>query len=103
MKTVQTVKKIMAVMGLSPNHRGFNSRQIIFVIVCAVNVILLVFYIFLVANTIDEYIDAMFSFTVLVGITIAFISLTFKNDEIFTVIKFCEKELTESKCQCQCI
>lgn len=70
----------------------------VFVFVCTINALLLVFYIFLVANTIAEYMDAIFSLTVLVGVEMVFISFIFKNDDIFTGFDFCERILTESKC-----
>lgn len=105
MKIFQRIQRILATMGFTANqqqsnHGKSNFRQMAFVAVCAVNAILLVFYISLEANTIDEYMDAIFSLTVVVGIMMAFISLIFKNDDIFTNIEFCEKTLTESKCGC---
>lgn len=105
MKLFQTVQKILASMGFTPNqqrenvHREFNFRQNIFVVILAINAILLVFYIFLVANALDEYMDAIFSLTVVIGTEMAFISLICKNDDIFINIEFLEKQITESKCK----
>lgn len=103
MKFFQRTQKILAAMGFTRNqqqnyHGKLNFRQMVFVFVCTINALLLVFYIFFVANTMAEYMDAIFSLTVLVGVEMVFISFIFKNDDIFTGFDFCERILTESKC-----
>lgn len=102
LKVFQQIQQILAVMGFAPNQQqnnrlNLNYRQIIFVFVCGTNVTFLSSYIFLVANDIEEYMDAIFSLIVLVTIAIAFISIIFKNDQLFNYIECLTKELTDSK------
>lgn len=104
MEIFRKIQKILAAMGFTRNqqptsHGKLNFRQAVFVAVCAINIILLVFYIFFVTKTIDENMDAIFSLTVLVGIMIAFVSLIFKNDDLFTDIECCGETLSESMCK----
>lgn len=103
LKTFRTIQKVLAMMGFTPNqqqsnHCKLNSRQIIFVVVCAINVTFLSSYIVRVANSIDEYMDAIFSLIILVTVAIAFISIIFKNDKLFNYIEFITNLLTDSKC-----
>lgn len=102
MKIFQEIQQNLAVMGITPNqqqsdHLKLNFRQIVFVVVCAINVTLLSSYAFLVANGIEEYMDVIFSLIVLVTITIAFISIIFMSDKGFDVIRLLEKELVVSE------
>lgn len=104
MEVFKALRKKLVTVGFTPNqqqnyHSNWNLRQIIFVAVCVVNIIVVSVQIFLVANAIDEYIDAIVSLTCVVGITIAYISLIFKSDEILKTIGICTKEVNDSKCE----
>lgn len=101
MKLFQTVQKNMAAMGFFPNQQQNGRRkltfgQILSVFLYSINVISFCIYISCVANTIEEYIDSIFSSTVIVGIEIAFISIIFKNDKLFRTIENAEKEANDS-------
>lgn len=103
LKIFQCIQQILAAMGFAPNQQqnnrlNLNYRQIIFVIVCGMNVTFLSSYIFLEANDIEEYMDAIFSLIIMVTIAIAFISIIFKNDQLFNYIECVTKELTDRKC-----
>lgn len=101
-RKIQVFQEKIEAMGCTPNqqqnrHRKLNFHQIVFVVVCAINITFLCFYMVLEANSIETYMDAIFSMTTLIAITISFISIVCKNDEIFISIDNCEKELNESK------
>lgn len=102
LKVFQQIQRILAVMGFAPNQqqngRNLNYRQMIFVIVCVLNVTFLTSYIFLEATDIEEYMDAIFSLIVMVTIAVAFTSIIFKNDQLFNYIECLAKELTDRKC-----
>lgn len=100
---LKTLRKKLVTAGFTPNqqqndHQKWNLRQIIFVALCVVNIIVVSVQIFLVTNEIDEYIDAIVSLTCVTGITIAYVSFIFKNEEIFNIIEICAKEVNNSKC-----
>lgn len=105
LKTFQRIKMFLGLMGFTPNQRQnnpdrrLNSAQIIFVVVCTINSILLTSYIFFVANDIEDYTDAIFSLTVVVAVAMAFVSIILKSDDLFDVIELNENEMTLRKCE----
>lgn len=56
------------------------------------------FYILNEVDTIEECMDTIFALIVVVGITLAYISIICKNDKLFNMIKFTAEEATFSKC-----
>lgn len=97
MKIFQTIEKNFALIGFIPNDRQkLKPIHIGIVAVFAVNVILLFLYIFLTANSIEEYMDVTFSLTIAIGGLIAFIRLISEKDKAFNTIELCDKELNES-------
>lgn len=101
----KTLRKQFAVVGLIPNqqkhnHREFNNDQMIFLVVCATDIIQHSLYIVLDANNIDAFMDPFISLSAVVAIMICFISLIFKYDELHKNIELCGNELTDSKCKC---
>lgn len=102
MKVFQCIQQILAVIGFAPNQQqnnqlNLNYRQIIFVVVCVMNVTFLSSYIFLEADDVEEYMDAIFSLIVMVTIAIAFTSIIFKNDQLFNYIECVTRELTKRR------
>lgn len=102
-KIFQTIQKNMAAMGFKPNqqqnhHRQVNSGQIVWVIKCFLDISILAVYVFCKANRIEEYMDSVFSLTVVAGVTVAFVSIILHNDKLFNMIDRTEMELTFSKC-----
>lgn len=102
MKIFQRIEQNLAVLGLAPyqqqsDHLKLNFRQIIFFVVCAINVTLMSSYAFLVANGIGEYMDVIFSLIVVVCISFGFISSIYMNDKSHATIKLLEKELVLSE------
>lgn len=101
MEIFKFLQKKIATVGFIPNKQQKNYEkskrgQIIYIIVCGLNTIVFLFYIFLVANDIEEYMNAIFLLTAVITVTIAFTNLMFRNNDIFNVIEFCAKEQTES-------
>lgn len=106
MHVFQTIQKNLAVIGITPKqqrpkqqrgHQKLNSRQIIFVAITAADITSIVFYISLETNGIAEYMDIIFSLTVVVGIVMAFISIILKKDKGFNTMELTETELTFSE------
>ena len=98
MKVVETIRKKLAEMGFIPNQQqNISSGQIISVVLSSIQCILLGIGIFYSANTIEEYMNLIFSLTVTFAIEITFISIIVKNDKLFDSIEFFEKELNESE------
>lgn len=102
MKIFQRIEQNLAVLGLAPyqqqsDHLKLNFRQIIFFVVCAINVTLMSSYASLVANGIGEYMDVIFSLIVVVCISFGFISSIYMNDKSHATIKLLEKELVLSE------
>lgn len=102
MKIYQTVHKTMAAIGFTPNQQQNNQRQwssghIFSVVINSINTFSLSAYIFYEANGIEEYMDSIFSLTMTVGVSVAFISIIFKNDKLFNAIEGCAKEIADSK------
>lgn len=104
LKIFQTTQKCLAVIGFAPNqqqndrNRRFNSKQIIIVTVCTLSTIDFMLYVLLVANDIEDRMDAIYSLTAVAGATIAFVSIIFRIDELFNFIELIEIELTDRKC-----
>lgn len=98
LKIFQTIQKKLAAMGFSPNQQLSGIWYLSFnQIICSIDAITIGAYIFCNANVIEDYTFVIFSFISVVGITISFISIVIKNDEIYITIKLCEKVLTGSK------
>lgn len=105
LKTFQTIQMNFATMGCTPNqqqnnpNRKLNSAQIIIIVILAINTVTLSLYVLLVANDIEDYTDVIFSLTITVGVAMSFVSIIFKNDELFNTIELNEKEVTCHKCE----
>lgn len=103
MHIFQTIQKNLAVIGITPKqqreHQKLNSRQIIFIAITAIDITSIFFYISLETNGIAEYMDIIFSLTVVVGIIMAFISIILKKDKGFNTMERSDEELTFSEFQ----
>lgn len=101
MKLFQTLQKNMATMGFNPNQQGNDSyrklsiAQFFAIGIFLVDIGTVCVYILHEAKGIVEYMDAIFELIVSVTILVAFVSLTFKNNDIFDVLERTEKELTD--------
>lgn len=102
MKIFQEVQKNLAELGCTPNQRynnrwQLNFHQIFGVVKCSADSINFAVYVFTQAERIEEYMDSIFSLTDVVGITISYISIIIKNDNLFKMIETAEKEVNFSK------
>lgn len=101
MHVFHTIQKNLAVIGITSKqqreHQKLNSRQIIFIAITAVDITSIFLYISLETNGIAEYMDIIFSLTVVVGIVMAFISIILKKDKGFNTMELTETELTFSE------
>lgn len=102
MKIFQVVMENFAAMGFTPNQqqnsvRRVNRGQIIDILFCVIDAVLVGLYIVFEANGIEEFMESIFSLTVVAGVTIAYTSIIFKNDEIFNIVKCFENELINSR------
>lgn len=102
LKILQTIQKNFEVMGFTLNQQQNNPRhlsagQIISVIMCSINIILVGIHIIRVADDIEDYMDSIFTLTILFAFAIAFISIIFKNDQLFNTIEICTNELNVRK------
>lgn len=81
-------------------YDGFYSKsatsQIIDILFCIVDAVFVGLYIVFEASGIEVFMESIFSLTVEVGITIAYISIIFKNDELFITVECFENELYNS-------
>lgn len=94
----QVVKINAATIGLFPNQQQkLNGRQKASLILYFLAISSIVAFILFEASTIEEFMHGIFVITSITSIGLNFISVIYKNDEIFKVIKDCEKELTMSK------
>lgn len=98
MKVFRVVLGNFATMGFSPNQQQNNIRrvscsQIIDILFCIIDAFFVGLYIVFEASGIEKFMESIFSLTVVAGITIAYISIIFKNDKIFNTAKCFEHEL----------
>lgn len=98
---LQTVRNNMATMGFMPNqqqnnHRLFSSRQIFCIVKYSIDIILIGLYVFCELDRTEENMESIFAFTAGIGITIAFINISFNNDKLFSILKLTTEELTKS-------
>lgn len=103
MNLFETVQRYMAAMGFFPNQQQnkrsqFNNVQISGILLYVIDAILYGAYIICVADTVEEYVNSIFTLTVALGFAIAYISLIFKNDKLFDIIDGVADELMERKC-----
>lgn len=102
-KIYEKIKENMAAMGFTPNQQTQNSDwklsrfQIIVITILSIDVGTLCVFLFYEASGIEEYMDAIFELTTEVGMFSSFISLIFKNDDIFVILETTTNELTESE------
>lgn len=95
-KIFQNLQKDLAAVGIISNkQRNIHWRSTFCqVVIGFVEVIKLGVYIFCEASTADEYIDSIFPFIVLFGITICSMNTISSNDQIFATIEFCAKQMS---------
>lgn len=103
MKIFQEVQKNLAVLGLIPNQRQHKHwhldwRAIFGVIKCLADIITIAVYVFTRAESIEEYMDSIFVLSVLISITMSYISVIFRSDILFKMIETAENESSFSKC-----
>lgn len=101
-KIFQFAKKNMAVIGFNldqprNNHRQFNGRQKLCLIYYFISIIANILFILVEANGIEEYMLLTFIITTMFAMTLAFISLIYTNDKMFSAIEICEMEINISK------
>lgn len=92
----------MAVLGFIPNQQqnnrwALNGRQKVSLVWHIIGAAANIAFILVEANSIEEFMYAIFVAIISSGCVIGFICIIYKNDEIFYVIEDCEKELTTSK------
>lgn len=102
MKFAQTIGKNMAAMGFAPNQQQnnqwqFSSRQISCTLIYFTNIITCSAYIFYKANETEEYMESIYLFAAVAGITIAFISMCLNNDKLFDILELASVEGNFSK------
>lgn len=103
MKLFETIQENMATMGFTPNQqqnhqRQFNSGQFCYIFKYSMDLISITVYIFREAESVDEYIESVFSLTVVGGVLIAFICIFLKNDKLFSLFESIAEEETLSTC-----
>lgn len=104
MKIFQAVQEQMANMGFAPNQqqnnrRPFSPRQIICIVKYCIDLSCCAASIFFEADSTEEYMEALYASTAVGCITIAFISISFNNDNIFYTIELTENEGNFSNCE----
>lgn len=102
MKCFQTIQEKIAMMGLirkqHPNNRPqWNPRQLFCTAFYVGDTMTMGAYVMFEAQDIEEYMEAIFSLTAVLGLEVAYINLIFKNDQLFNVFELVSKELTTSK------
>lgn len=101
MKCFQSLQKNIGTMGLTPcqqqnSHPQWNPRQIFCSVKYLIDTMAMAAYILIEADSIEEYMESIFSLTAVVGIEVAYISFIFKNDKLFNVFELVSLELTIS-------
>lgn len=97
MNFFQTIYKNFAAMGFNPNqqknnHFQFHPRQIFYIIHYSINIILCGVFLFCEEHNTEEYMESIYGLTAVTGITIAFISIILKNDELFINMELAAEE-----------
>lgn len=101
MELFQTLQKNMATIGFTPNqpendfYRKLSTFQLFVIAAFLIDVGTVCVYFFYEAKGIEEYMDAILEFLVSVTILVAFVSLIFKNNDIFDILERTGKELTD--------
>lgn len=88
----------MAAMGFASNqqqstHRLFSSRQTACTAKYFIDIFMIGVYVFCEADRTDEFMESFFALAAGTAITITFISLSFKNDQLFNNIEFTAQEI----------
>lgn len=103
MKFFESIQNNMATMGFTLNQQQNHQRQLNFCQFCYIfkystDLIVITVYVVREAERVDQYIESIFSLTVVGGVLIAFISIIMKNDKLFNMIELSAEEVTLSKC-----
>lgn len=102
MKVLQIVQENLGAMGFFPNVQQnnrcqFNRKQKISTFQFFYAIAAIALFVIYEARTIEEYMHSILTLIIILGITASYISIIFKNDQIFFGIDFCEKQLNGSK------
>lgn len=93
MNFFQTIKKSLTTLGLGQNQRPFNRLQLKFTLNSLTIMILEYIYLFHVASTAKEYMDALFMSSASTLFLIAFLSSIFKMTTISISMNMSEKTI----------
>lgn len=96
MKIFQRILKYLAVMGLTPNQKQWNIRQICCLVLCSSGVIAFGVNISVGVINMQESMQSFFMAKGLLAIVLCFISSIFNNDKLFELIEDIRKELSLS-------
>lgn len=99
MKIFQTTQKHFSAMGFVPNLQQSNIWQFhaVNILICCIDAVLLGIHILREANAIEDYIESTFTLSILVGLTVVYMSIILENNKIFIFIELCAKELNDSE------
>lgn len=104
MKIDQTIRKNLGAMGFAPNRQQqtkypkISRYQGITIALIFMELSKISVSFFHEASDVKEYMDATFVFIVAFGIFFSYISIIFRNDDLFNVIELAEKEIIDSGC-----
>lgn len=96
-KIFQNVQTNLAFIGYIANQRPFNNRQLIQAFLSAWSIMGLFIYIFCIADTRKEFVEALFMTVASVLIYTSFLSTVLKMKIIFFLIDKVEKLINKSK------
>lgn len=97
MKIFQNVQKNLAFIGYSENQRPFKNRQLIFAFLSAWSIMAQFIYLFCIADTQKEFMEALFMTVASILIYISFLSTVLEMKTIFLLIDVVEKLINKSE------
>lgn len=87
MKTVQEVQKNLSLIGLGPNQKSFNLVISRILVLSLLGVISLYMFLFLEADSAQDYMKSVFITTTSVGILLSIASTVFTKQKIFSFME----------------
>lgn len=103
LKIFQTLQKNIAAIGFAANmqkqtkYRKISRYQSIMITILSMDLSTLCVFFYHEANGIEKYMDVIYQFTAGSGIFISFVSIIFRNDDIFNMLEHTQNELNDSK------
>lgn len=91
LKIFQSTLKFLAILGITPQSRAFNLRNLMIILITCIMIIIMFAYLFFEASTFKEYTESIYMCSVGLAITFSFLSIIWKKVHIFQFVDKWEK------------